>query len=134
MFGKFSVDLFADYHNSKVNKFYSKYWQENCSGVDAFAFKWSNEFCWTVPPVCLLAKVINKILIDKAKGILIVPRWRSSLFWPLLINNDFYYRYFIKDVIIYKDCSFVLKEGINCKFFGKTYAGEMMAIYYDASR
>ena len=132
-FGTFTVDLFADYSNAKVDKFYSKFWEENCSGVDALAYNWANEFCWTVPPVSLVSKVINKILQDKAKGVLIVPRWRSSLFWPLLVEDDYAYKSFVKNAVIYDDCSFILKEGINCKFFSEQYGGQMLMILYDAS-
>ena len=132
--GKFTIDLFADSQNKKVERFYSKYWEEGCAGVDAFAYSWADEFCWVVPPVNLVARAINKILFDRAKGVLIVPRWKSSLFWPLLLDNKSKYKYFVRNEYIYTDCSKVLTAGINCKFFSSHYAGHMMALQFDASR
>lgn len=48
--GPYTIDVFANCKNNKVNRFYSKYWNPGSTGVDAFAYDWSGENCWIVPP------------------------------------------------------------------------------------
>ena len=99
LWGKHTVDLFADTTNSKLSRFYSRHWVINSQGVDAFAYSWKNEVCWLVPPVRLVPKVIRKLLFDKSKGTLVVPRWPSSVFWPLLVNEYGQFRWFVTDCL-----------------------------------
>lgn len=39
---------------------------------------------WLVHPPNLMAKVINKFVLDRAKATLNIPEWKSSPFWPML--------------------------------------------------
>jgi hypothetical protein len=48
--GPFTVDIFATNITAKSQKFYSRYWCDKSSGVDAFAYDWGSETCWLVPP------------------------------------------------------------------------------------
>ena len=84
----FTLDPFADNLNKKCNNFYSKYWCENSAGVDAFAYSWSTEHSWIVPPPKLVSKVLQHARVCHAKGVLIVPKWYSAAYWPLLRNGD----------------------------------------------
>jgi hypothetical protein len=52
--------------------------------VDAFAYSWEKEFCWIVPPPNLTPKVISHCKRCKSKGLLIIPKWKASFFWPTL--------------------------------------------------
>ena len=36
---------------------------------------------------------------SKAKGVLFVPEWRSSYFWPLLTNDGHYFKHFVKEYL-----------------------------------
>ena len=83
---KITFDRFADDKNHKVKKFNSRFWVPGTHGVDAFAFDWSGENNWIVPPVGLVCKVLNHMFTCKAKGVLIVPKWKSALFWPMIWN------------------------------------------------
>jgi hypothetical protein len=49
------------------------------NGVDAFAFDWSSDNNWIVPPVSLVCKAINHMFLCKAKGVLVLPKWKSAL-------------------------------------------------------
>jgi hypothetical protein len=51
---------------------------------DAFTISWAREEIWLNPPWELLPKVLHKIRADGARGMLIVPRWPSQAWWPLL--------------------------------------------------
>jgi hypothetical protein len=85
--GILEVDWFASSHNNKLPTFYSQFWNETCSGVDAFAEFWGKKMGLFVPPVIILARVIKKMQLDKANGVLIVPLWESANFWPLLCQK-----------------------------------------------
>ncbi|CAC5410738.1 unnamed protein product [Mytilus coruscus] len=85
--GKLTFDRFADDKNHKIDRFNSKFWVPGTRGVDAFAFDWSGENNWIVPPVRLVCRVLNHMLTCRAKGVLVVPKWKSALFWPMVWNN-----------------------------------------------
>ena len=87
LWGPFTCDRFADFKNKKVSIFNSKYFTPATSGVDAVAYDWSTHNNWLVPPVCLVSKCINHMRLCKAKGTLVVPKWKSALFWPMLVNR-----------------------------------------------
>ena len=84
MWGEFTCDIFADANNHKLSKFFSPYWCPGTAGVDAFSFDWSHFNCWLVPPVKLVAKTIKHLSLCRGYGTLVIPKWTSSNFWPLL--------------------------------------------------
>ena len=73
-----TVDLFASRLNKKGEKFYSWRPDPESAGVDAFAFDWSQDFCYAFPPFCLVGKMLQKFETDMAEGIAIVPYWPSQ--------------------------------------------------------
>ena len=98
--GNFTFDRFADNNNCKVDNFNSKFWVSGTNGVDAFAFDWSSDNNWIVPPVSLVCKAINHMFLCKAKGVLVLPKWKSALFWPIVWNHsENYFHNFVKDFI-----------------------------------
>ena len=58
-----TVDAFA----SAKNKRFPRHWE------DAFQEGWSSEILWANPPFSRMPEVIDKIRLERAKGILIVP-------------------------------------------------------------
>ena len=82
---RIEIDLFADPNNSKVKKFFSRYKSPGSQGTDAFAQDWSGLRAWVCPPTTKIVETVKKILQTKnMSGILVVPMWRSSSFWPFL--------------------------------------------------
>ena len=133
LWGQYTIDLFADTTNHHTNRFYSRHWVKNTEGVDAFAYTWKGENAWIVPPVKLVTKVLRKIVFDKAQGTLIVPYWPSSTFWPILIDENRQFRWFIIDHLKFDNCNRVIKAGRNCKLFTESYRGAMLALKINAS-
>jgi hypothetical protein len=84
--GPFSIDRFADSNNHQLDNFNSRFWTPGSKGV--FAFDWSKDNNWLVPPIHLVCRVLNHLRICKGTGVLIVPLWRSALFLPLLWDFD----------------------------------------------
>lgn len=67
-------------------------------------YKFADENCWVVPPPVVICRVIVHMKICKAFGTLIIPKWKSSLFWPMVWNaksNNFYN--FVLKFIEYKN-------------------------------
>ena len=60
------------------------------SGSGCFNQFGDNEKNWLVPPSSIVSRVVNKIKTDKPQGILVVPLWRLSPYWPLIqIKGEF---------------------------------------------
>ena len=131
--GNFSCDMFANHLNCKTNKFYSKHWCPDSTGVDAFAFSWNGEFSWIVPPVTLLTKVIRKIKEDKASGVLIFPNWKKAAFWPLLFKGNGTDS-MIKDMITYvKPRNFFVKGSSKKSVFAQEqFLSNVTMCYFSA--
>jgi len=102
----FTVDRFSDDLNNKVDKFNSEFHCPGSSGVNTFTEDWKHEFNWVCPPIYLIGEALEHFRVCKAKGVLFVPEWKSSYYWPLLTpNGDCFYN-FIKD-ILYLDPYFI---------------------------
>ena len=95
-FGHPSIDRFADNLNAKLPVFNTKFYCPGTCAVDAFTQDWSVHFNWLNPPVKLIPAVIRHARLTRAQGILHVPCWPSSHFWPLL-HDGRSFRSFVED-------------------------------------
>ena len=111
--GQCSVDCFASSKNCKVPRFYSRFYNPYCLGVDSFAFSWAGEFCWLVPPVTLVTRVIRHVCLCKCKGILVIPYWPSAPFWPLLVDSQGSFNLFVIDYLFVENGKDVFLHGSN---------------------
>ncbi|VDI76706.1 Hypothetical predicted protein [Mytilus galloprovincialis] len=102
MWGPYSIDRFASVENRKVMRFNSLFWQPDSEAVDAFSQVWTNENNWLVPPINLVIRSIKHIIACKARGTLVVPKWTSAAFWPLIFDKHLIYQDYVKDVIVFK--------------------------------
>lgn len=50
-------------------------------------------------PVILVSRVIRKMKYCKAKGVLVVPEWKSANYWPLLSSANGAFRSYVYDVL-----------------------------------
>ena len=66
MYGPFTLDCFASSNTAKCR----------------------NENCWLVLPVYLVIRTVHHLEYCKTRGILIVPRWKSASFWPVLFPSS----------------------------------------------
>lgn len=132
--GPYTCDLFADSNNRKLANFYSPYWCPGTSGVDAFAQNWSEFNCWIVPPVKLISRSISHLFTCKGQGTLVIPKWTSSPFWPLLWSfNDQRFKYFVKDVIEYAKPKKFFQKGsdINSIFVAEKLSFNILVLRLD---
>jgi hypothetical protein len=80
------IDLFASISNHKCQKYVSWKKDPDSIAVDAFTIPWGNIFFYAFPPFNLVGRVLNKIVNEKAIGIVIVPHWPSQPWYPLFIK------------------------------------------------
>lgn len=83
-FGEPTIDLFASRINAKCDKYVSWGRDPDAFSIDAFTLFWGNEFFYAFPPFSLILKCIQKIISDRASGILVIPYWPSQPWFPLL--------------------------------------------------
>ena len=77
--------------------FYSKYMVPFSAGIDAFCVDWKQYLSWIVPPLSSVPKPICYLESCKAKCTLIVPKWESATYWPLLVDSSSgKFKYFIR--------------------------------------
>ncbi|XP_055488383.1 uncharacterized protein LOC129695449 [Leucoraja erinacea] len=72
-YGTPDIDLFASRLNHQVPMYVAWEPDPEAAAVDAFALDWGNFFFYAFPPFCLISRVLRKIQMDSASGILIVP-------------------------------------------------------------
>ena len=82
-----TFDRVADSRNTKLKKFNSKFWWPDTAAVDAFSQDWSKDNNYLVPPIHIIPKVIDHLIITKSVGTLVVPWWPFAPFWPLLFSQ-----------------------------------------------
>lgn len=82
-FGTPEVDLFASYINHKCEKYISWRRDPGSFAVDAFTLPWQFLDFYAFPPFNLILRVLQKIIQDKATGVLVVPQWYSQPWYPI---------------------------------------------------
>jgi len=87
MWGPHTVDRFANYKNTKLPRFNSRFWNPGTEAVDCFTTSWKHEVNWMVPPPYLVIKCVEHLKCSEGKGTLLIPTWSSAPFWPLLFHT-----------------------------------------------
>ena len=67
-------DAFAKKDNKRFEKWYG---EGSPDGADAFEENWGGELLWINPPFNLFPRVLEKIVLDKAHAVIIVPNWKK---------------------------------------------------------
>ena len=88
MWGAHTVDRFASFFNVQLPRFNSRFWNPGSEAVDAFTCNWQGENNWWCPLVYLVPQVLWHAQATKAAGTLVVPKWPSPAFWPILFPGD----------------------------------------------
>ena len=96
--GPHTVDRFADWCYSQTPHFNSCYYCPGAKAIDAFTCDWgcdNNRWC---PPLYLIPCILEHAKLTKAKGTLIIPKWVSAPFWPLLFPDGVHKASFVLHV------------------------------------
>ena len=87
LWGRPQIDLFASIHNRKVDRFCSLLPSPLAEKRNAFLLDWGQfHRAYLFPPLAILHKVLYKIRQDKARVILIAPRWPRRGWYAAMIN------------------------------------------------
>ena len=57
--GTHSVDCMANFYNTKIPRFFSRFWNPDTIGVDFFVQNLNSENCLVVPPISLVPRVLH---------------------------------------------------------------------------
>ena len=102
--------------------------------MDCFSVNWANDNNWLVPPISLVGKCISYLVECKAKGVLIIPKWPSAYFWPILFRENGCQE-FVADVLEFTETSRIFQHGMNVNsvFGSKLFASNVLAVRLDAT-
>lgn len=98
--GLFMCDLFVNFFNFKVKKFYLKFVDGLLIGIDVFLFGWKFDNNWIVLLVILyvISRVIFYLIVCKVIGVFFVLKWIFFLCWLCIVNNDGILKMLLKNV------------------------------------
>lgn len=111
LWGPFDIDRFATSDNRKLFRYNSKFFDYQCEAVDAFSQNWHDSNNWLVPPISLVSKTVFHLLACGGRGALIVPKWPSASFWPLIFKAGGVKREFVKDVLEFNSGQNIFTQG-----------------------
>ena len=81
-----TIDLFASRANTQLPEFISFTPQPGAKFVDAFSISWAKLKFYAFPPFAFVLQTLEKILDDKATGIIVFPVWEAQPFWPVAMR------------------------------------------------
>ena len=99
-FGRLEVDRFASGSNARLPRFDARFRCPGCETANTFTANWGNCFNWLCPPISLIGAVIKHLRLCKGRGVLLVPEWPSSYYWPLLTPNGKEFYAFVQDYVL----------------------------------
>ena len=85
-FNEPEIDLFATRVNTKCAKYISWFPDPSATAIDAFTLNWAKYYFYAFPPFSLISRVLQKIMNDKATGIVVVPQWKTQPWFPMFTS------------------------------------------------
>ncbi|XP_051175652.1 uncharacterized protein LOC127290874 [Leptopilina boulardi] len=85
-FGQFDIDLFASRANAKCETYVSWHRDPDSIKIDAFTLNWEGYKFYAFPPFSIILQVLQKIQVDGAEGVVVVPEWPTQPWYPLFLS------------------------------------------------
>ena len=132
--GRFSYDLFASETNKRCVRFATRF-AENASkiaDINAFSLQWQklgNIFAH--PPPRIVIPVLRQMAENKAQGVLVLPLWNGSRFWPLLVPDGCHLANMVKKFSIFTT-AMIVRENVTSGTFRRRIA--YLAIKFNGER
>ena len=73
-----SIDLFASRINNQLHRFASFRPDPEAEIIDAFTVSWADMQFYAFPPFICITRVLQKIRLEEATGIVVVPDWPNQ--------------------------------------------------------
>ena len=130
LWGPHTVDRFACFYNAKVQRFNSRFYQTGAEAVDAFSQNWAFNNNWLFPPTILVIRVIRHLRACAAHGTLIVPIWKSAVFWTVLCEDGVHWNSWVHDwQVLSSERNLIIKGKANNSIFTRKHLNfEMVAL------
>ncbi len=130
LWGPHTVDRFACFYNAKVQRFNSRFYQTGAEAVDAFTQNWAFNNNWLFPPTILVIRVIRHLRACAAHGTLIVPIWKSAVFWTVLCEDGVHWNSWVHDwQVLSSERNLIIKGKANNSIFTRKHLNfEMVAL------
>ena len=81
-----NIDLFASRLNHQLQPYVSWHPDPGAVAVDAFHLSWKPYMPYMFPPFSLISRVLQKIQRERIQGIIIVLKWPTQTWWPVLMR------------------------------------------------
>ena len=80
IWGKHTIDRFASHQTHQITTYNSFFADPLSSGVDALMQKdWASHNNYVNAPLCLMDKILNTIILQRATATVIAPKWPATL-------------------------------------------------------
>jgi hypothetical protein len=85
--GPLCIDMFATRNNAQTEKYWSLLPDPQAERIDAFAQCWTGlSGLYANPPWVVMARVLAKVIQDKATIVLVFPFWQGAPWFPTLLE------------------------------------------------
>ncbi|XP_028412548.1 uncharacterized protein LOC114535439 [Dendronephthya gigantea] len=81
-----NIDLFASRINYQVKSYISYNPDPEALAVNAFHMSWRNYKFYAFPSFSIIGLVLKKIQEKKSEGLILVPKWPTQTWWPVLMK------------------------------------------------
>jgi len=78
------VDRFADWCNTKLPRWNTRWAQPGAEAVNAMAQDWRGTRSFVCPPTGMIEAVVELVRQQSAAAVLVVPEWRAQAWWVTL--------------------------------------------------
>ena len=85
-FGYPEIDIFATRINTQLQNYGSCSCEPEAKAVDAFLTDWGKQFSCIFPPFSFLGKVTSNMWREKARRIVIIPKWTTQYWYPVIME------------------------------------------------
>jgi len=85
-FGTPTIDWFASLASHRCRRYCSRLPDPRATLIDAFRHSWTGEFGLFVPPINLIDKVVQRMALQGAEGVVVAPLWPSRPFFGALMQ------------------------------------------------
>ena len=75
--GPFLVDLFASRISHQLPTYISWLPDPEAWKTNAFSINWDLEGIYCFPPLCLIARILHRVILQQSKMTIIVPLWKQ---------------------------------------------------------
>ena len=83
-----TIDLFASRTNHKCSTFVSWGIDPEAWEINAFTLNWHNfKFSYIFPPFRLVGRCVRKMILEKARGVIVAPDWPGQVWYSTLLRD-----------------------------------------------